>query len=55
MAALGAPIANDRLYPTLLNDISDDYAAPLKLLAKGLAFTDPHTGIKHAFVSGLTL
>ncbi len=55
MAALGAPIANDRLYPTLLRDTEDDFDAPLKLLAKGLAFTDPHTGLHHRFASQLTL
>ena len=55
MSALGAPIANDRLYPTLLQDTKDDYDAPLKLLAKRLAFTDPHTGLQHTFTSQLTL
>ncbi len=55
MAALGAPIANDRLYPSLLRDTEDDYARPLKLLAKGLAFTDPYTGIRHTFTSALEL
>lgn len=55
MAALGAPIANDRLYPMLLRDTEDDYCAPLKLLAKRLAFTDPHTGLHHTFSSRLTL
>lgn len=55
MAALGAPIANDRLYPTLLRDTDDDYTKPLKLLARELAFTDPHTGMHHRFTSALEL
>src|SRR5262245_9589181 len=34
MAALGAPIANDRLYPALRHRAAHDYSAPLQLLAK---------------------
>ncbi len=55
LAALGAPIANDRLYPTLLPECADDYDAPLKLLAKGLAFIDPYTGARRTFTSKLML
>ena len=55
MAAMGAPIANDRLYPSLVQDAVDDYTAPLKLLAKRLAFKDPFTGLHHTFTSQLTL
>ena len=55
LAALGAPIANDRLYPTLLPECADDHAAPLQLLAKELTFIDPHTGVRRTFTSRLTL
>ena len=55
LAALGAPIANDRLYPTLLPEQADDYHAPLQLLAKELTFIDPHTGTRRTFTSSLTL
>src|SRR5690606_1110666 len=41
MAALGAPIANDRLYPSVHHRDPGDYSAPLQLLAKSLCFTDP--------------
>ena len=33
MAALGAPIANDRWYPDVAEPAADDHARPLKLLA----------------------
>jgi tRNA pseudouridine32 synthase / 23S rRNA pseudouridine746 synthase len=55
MAALGAAIANDPLYPLLRNEAADDYTRPLKLLAKQLAFIDPLTGIERNFVSGFEL
>ncbi len=55
LAALGAPIANDRLYPTLLPEREDDHNAPLQLLAKALTFIDPHTGARRTFTSRLTL
>lgn len=51
MAALGAPIFNDALYPGLRPQVPDDYAAPLKLLARSLAFTDPLTGAVRHFQS----
>lgn len=44
MNALGLPIVNDGIYPTLTPEGSADYAHPLQLLAKTLAFTDPLTG-----------
>jgi tRNA pseudouridine32 synthase/23S rRNA pseudouridine746 synthase len=50
MAALGAPIANDPLYPEL-RDTSDDPARPLALLAYALAFRDPCDGAERRFVS----
>lgn len=50
MAALGAPIANDAVYPLLRTD-AEDYGRPLKLLAKSLAFVDPVSGIERCFES----
>jgi tRNA pseudouridine32 synthase/23S rRNA pseudouridine746 synthase len=41
LAALGAPIVDDPLYPTLRPELEDDYARPLRLLARAIAFTDP--------------
>jgi tRNA pseudouridine32 synthase/23S rRNA pseudouridine746 synthase len=62
MNALGLPIANDQIYPTLLPEVPDDdaawqarYAQPLKLLAKAIAFTDPISGQTRAFTSLRTL
>ncbi len=54
-AALGIPILNDRIYPTLLAENTDDYAHPLQLLAQSLAFKDPVTGEKRTFTSNRTL
>ncbi|MER2177575.1 MAG: pseudouridine synthase [Stenotrophomonas maltophilia] len=53
MAALGAPILGDDLYPELLADAPAD--APLQLLAKALAFDDPLTGERRTFTSSLSL
>lgn len=55
MAALGAPIVNDRVYPQLRAVAPDRYSQPLQLLAKSLAFVDPITGIERAFESGMRL
>ena len=55
MAALGAPIVNDAFYPTLQEQAADDYARPLKLLAKSLAFVDPLGGRERVFESGRVL
>ncbi|GAB3380799.1 RluA family pseudouridine synthase [Lysobacter fragariae] len=55
MAALGAPIRNDRLYPQLTPVADDDYSRPLKLLARALAFVDPLSGVERCFESGLRL
>ncbi|MDQ3038410.1 MAG: pseudouridine synthase [Pseudomonadota bacterium] len=57
MAALGAPIVNDSLYPTLQVRSTDDYSRPLQLLAKSLRFVDPISGKPRAFESrqGLTI
>ncbi len=52
MASLGAPIANDRLYPELAEPGPDDADRPLALLAASLAFDDPLTGEPRRFDSG---
>jgi tRNA pseudouridine32 synthase/23S rRNA pseudouridine746 synthase len=51
LAALGAPIVNDRLYPVLQVPEPDDHARPLQLLARALEFTDPLTGQLRRFES----
>lgn len=55
--ALGLPIAGDRFYPRVLRgpDAVEDFADPLRLLAQGLAFTDPVTGAERRFQSGWAL
>ena len=55
MMALGLPILNDGLYPTLTPEGQIDYARPLKLLAQQLEFTDPVSGQTRHFVSQRTL
>lgn len=55
MAALGAPILDDPLYPFLREPAMDDPDAPLRLLAKSLAFADPLDGRERRFESGFTL
>jgi tRNA pseudouridine32 synthase/23S rRNA pseudouridine746 synthase len=50
MAALGAPIANDRLYPAYAA-AADDPDRPLRLLARRLAFLDPLDGQPREFTS----
>lgn len=57
MNALGLPIAGDRFYPRVLHgaDEAEDFANPLRLLARGLAFTDPVTGERRRFESSLGL
>ncbi len=51
MAALGAPILNDPLYPWPGTEQGDDYERPLKLLARSLAFVDPISGAERRFES----
>jgi tRNA pseudouridine32 synthase/23S rRNA pseudouridine746 synthase len=55
LAALGAPILGDRLYPTLLPEAPDDHAHPLQLLARALELIDPLTGRRRRFESQLAL
>jgi len=54
MAALGAPIMNDLIYPFLRTEM-ENYSRPLKLLAKSLAFLDPVSGIERRFESRFSL
>ncbi len=53
MNALGLPIAGDQFYPRVLRgpDEAEDFANPLRLLARGMAFTDPVTGEPRRFES----
>lgn len=54
-AALGIPIAGDRIYPELLPANTDDHDRPLQLLARSLAFVDPVTGAPRRFETALRL
>ncbi|HET8899333.1 MAG TPA: pseudouridine synthase [Rhodanobacteraceae bacterium] len=51
MAALGAAIANDPLYPELAGAAPDDASRPLQLIAKALRFDDPLQGGERFFES----
>jgi tRNA pseudouridine32 synthase/23S rRNA pseudouridine746 synthase len=55
MAALGAPILGDTLYPAQAEKSADDHRHPLKLLARSLAFSDPLSGQPRCFESRLRL
>lgn len=51
MAALGAAILGDPLYPELQPPAPDDHRHPLQLLARELRFVDPLTGDERVFES----
>ncbi len=55
MSALGLPLVGDRIYPRLWpeppEDAEPDYANPLQLLAREIAFDDPVSGQPRRFVS----
>lgn len=51
MAALGAPILGDDLYPALAPPGQENPPAPLQLLARSLAFADPFSGLPRRFSS----
>ncbi len=51
MAALAAPIVNDRIYPVLQPEGPDDYGRPLMLLARSLQLVDPLDGRAQCFIS----
>jgi tRNA pseudouridine32 synthase / 23S rRNA pseudouridine746 synthase len=55
MNALGSPILNDRMYPPVEVTPDDDYAQPLQLLARSIAFADPVTGQQRQFESRFRL
>lgn len=55
LAALGLPIMNDRLYPEAQPDAPEDFNAPLKLLARSVAFRDPLNGLGRYFESAWKL
>lgn len=53
MNALGVPMAGDQFYPRVLRgpDDAEDFAEPLRLLARSVSFDDPVTGQARHFVS----
>lgn len=51
LAGLGAPIRHDPYYPDLADQAPDDYRRPLQLLARGLSFVDPVSGVQRTFES----
>jgi tRNA pseudouridine32 synthase/23S rRNA pseudouridine746 synthase len=55
MAALGAPIVGDDLYPEFRPRAHDDYSSPLQLVAHRLEFDDPLSGERRSFESRATL
>ncbi|HKM27761.1 MAG TPA: pseudouridine synthase [Thiopseudomonas sp.] len=56
LAALGAAIINDPLYPQLqVQTANESYQQPLQLLARQMSFVDPLTGVLRSFKSQLTL
>lgn len=55
MAALGAPLVNDPLYPTIRHEEADNYTRPLQLLASEVRFIDPITNDARYFKTQLRL
>lgn len=57
MAALGLPLVGDQFYPTVRRGpvAAEDFADPLRLLAAGIAFTDPVTGTVRRFATRRSL
>ena len=55
MNSLGIPILNDRFYPNAFPPGTDDFSAPLQLLARSLTFTDPLSGEARFFESNFRL
>src|SRR5574343_144579 len=57
MHGLGLPIEGDQFYPVVRRgpDEAEDFAQPLQLLARGIAFTDPVTGQARHFESARQL
>ena len=55
MSSMGVPIVGDNFYPDFYDVPGDDYANPLRLLARSISFRDPVTGAERTFVSRRTL
>jgi len=55
LSSLGIPIVNDAFYPDALPCKADDVSAPLKLLARSVAFTDPLSGAARYYASARQL
>ncbi|MDO4917823.1 MAG: pseudouridine synthase, partial [Rothia sp. (in: high G+C Gram-positive bacteria)] len=55
LAAAGAPILGDLVYPTVLPPAEDEPALPLQLLARSLTFSHPFTGQLVEVKSGRSL
>ena len=55
LAAMGAPIVGDPLYPVVRHRAAGDHSAPMQLLAKTLAFVDPLDGMARCFASTFRL
>lgn len=51
LASLGIPIKGDKFYPQVNDPEPGDYSDPLQLLARGLSFVDPLTGLRREFAS----
>lgn len=49
MAAVGAPIRHDRLYPDVRHRDAGDFDAPMQLVATRVAFVDPVSGAERRF------
>jgi len=57
MTALGLPLLEDQLYPSIQRGEldNDNFNCPLQLLAKRISFKDPMTGFKKSFESAFNL
>jgi tRNA pseudouridine32 synthase/23S rRNA pseudouridine746 synthase len=55
LAGLGWPILGERYYPDLQPEAPDDPENPLRLVAKRLTLSDPHSRRSVEFVSGYEL
>ncbi|RPF22823.1 pseudouridine synthase [Myceligenerans xiligouense] len=55
MASLGVPILHDPFWPVLREDVADDFARPLQLLARAVEFRDPLDGALRRFESRRSL
>lgn len=51
MSSLGLPILGDNYYPDFRRREPDDFSTPLRLLARAVEFTDPHSGEVRRFES----